>query len=143
MTNVYSPEFRQRALRMMDDYRRGGDVSEWAAASAVGEKLGVSPHTMRGWSRRARSEVSSDTPASSAESEEIKELRREVRELKRANEILKTASVDSTGQRNSASSLSAGVSKLSVLRGRESTRAATLLRSSWVRSFMLTPLGKY
>lgn len=143
MANVYSPEFRQRALRMMDDYRRGGDVSEWAAASAVGEKLGVSPHTMRGWSRRARSEVSSDTPASSAESEEIKELRREVRELKRANEILKTASVDSTGQRNSASSLSAGVSKLSVLRGREFNRAATLLRSSWVRSFMLTPLGKY
>lgn len=45
MANVYSPEFRQRALRMMDDYRRGGDVSEWAAASAVGEKLGVSPHT--------------------------------------------------------------------------------------------------
>lgn len=92
MARSYSPEFVERALRMMDDYRRGREVSEWAAASAVGEKLGVSAHTMRGWSRRARSQAGSDAPAPSVESEEIKELRREVRELRRANEILKTAS---------------------------------------------------
>lgn len=36
MARSYSPEFVERALRMMDDYRRDGDVSEWAAASAVG-----------------------------------------------------------------------------------------------------------
>ncbi|SFO65895.1 hypothetical protein SAMN05216207_11601, partial [Pseudonocardia ammonioxydans] len=49
------------------------------------------------------------------ESEEVKRLRREVAELKRANEILKAASLDSTRQRNSASNLSAGVSKSRVL----------------------------
>ena len=92
MARSYSPEFVERALRMMDDYRRDGDVSQWAAASAVGEKLGVSAHTMRGWSRRARSEADSDTLVPRVESEEIRELRREVRELRRANEILKTAS---------------------------------------------------
>lgn len=43
----YSPKFVEPAVRIVADYRRDGDVSEWAAASAVGEKLGVSPHTAR------------------------------------------------------------------------------------------------
>ena len=78
-----------------------------------------------------------------SEAQRIKDLEAEVRELRRANEILKTASVNSTRQRNNASSLSAGVSKSRVFRGPEFNRAATASRSAWVRSFMLTPLGKY
>ena len=55
----------------------------------------------------------------------------------------KYAEVNSTRQRNSAWSLSAGVSKSRVFRGLEFSRVATTSRSAWVRSLMLTPLGKY
>jgi transposase len=66
----------------------------------------------------------------SEESAELRRLRAENRELRRANEILKAAAVESTGQRNSAASLSAGVSKSRVLRGRVFSFAAIAFRSS-------------
>ena len=72
----------------------------------------------------------------------LRELEREVNELRRAHGVLKSAAVNSTGQRNSAARLSAGVSKSRVLRGREFIRAAMTSRSSWLRPAMLTPLGR-
>lgn len=73
----------------------------------------------------------------------VARLEAENRRLAEENAFLKKAAVNSTRQRNNASSLSAGVSKSRVFRGLEFNRAATASRSAWVRSFMLTPLGKY
>lgn len=92
MANTYSPQFKERALRMMDDHRRVEETSVWGAATATGEKLGISPHTLRGWSRQARRDAGVEEGPTSADLEELKRLRREVKELKRANEILKSAS---------------------------------------------------
>lgn len=92
MANTYTPQFKERALRMMDDHRRVEETSVWGAATATGEKLGISPHTLRGWSRQARRDAGVEEGPTSADLEELKRLRREVKELKRANEILKTAS---------------------------------------------------
>lgn len=88
----YSPEFKQRALRMMEDHRRIEESSRWSAAAAVGEKLGVSPHTLNNWAKQARRDAGEESGATSQELAELTRLRREVRELKRANEILKSAS---------------------------------------------------
>jgi transposase len=67
--------------------------TEWAAITAVAEKLGIgTAETLRTWVRRAEADAG-ERPASSGESEELKRLRRENAELRRANEILKAASV--------------------------------------------------
>ncbi|WP_082784722.1 transposase [Brevibacterium ravenspurgense] len=58
----------------------------------VGTKLGISPHTMRGWLKQARRDAGTEAGATTDELEERRRLRRENRELRRANEILKTAS---------------------------------------------------
>lgn len=92
MANTYSPQFKERALRMMDDHRRVEKTSVWGAATATAEKLGISPHTLRGWSKQARRDAGVEEGPTSADLDELKRLRREVKELKRANEILKTAS---------------------------------------------------
>lgn len=92
MAKSYTPQFKERALRVMQDHRRIEETSEWTAATAVEEKLGVSPHTLRGWSKQARRDAGVEEGPTSADLEELKRLRREVKELKRANEILKTAS---------------------------------------------------
>ena len=92
MAKKYSPEFKERAQRMMADHQRVHDTSGWGSATAVGEKLGVSPHTLRTWDKQARRDAHLEDGPTSAELDELKRLRRENKELKRANEILKTAS---------------------------------------------------
>jgi transposase len=68
--------------------------SEWAAMGAVAQKLGIgSTETLRHWVRRAEIDAGARAGTSSGESAEIRRLRREVAELRRANEILKAASV--------------------------------------------------
>lgn len=88
----YPAEFRDRALRMMKDHRRIEDSSIWGAAQAVGEKLGVSAHTLNNWFKQARRDTGEAAGLSTDEIEELRRLRRENKELKRANEILKSAS---------------------------------------------------
>ena len=88
----YPPELRERAVRMVaevkDDY-----PSEWAAITAVASKLGIgSTETLRKWVRRAEVDAGDRPGISSAERAEIRELKKEVAELRRANEILKAAS---------------------------------------------------
>jgi len=79
-----------------DDYD-----SPWAAMNAVAEKLGVGTgETVRKWVRQAEVDGGVRPGTTTEESEELRRLRRENAELKRANEILKAASLDSTGQRN-------------------------------------------
>ncbi|MDN3360192.1 IS3 family transposase [Actinomadura sp. DC4] len=86
----YSPELRRRAVRMVGEVRPQYPT-EWAAITAVAEKLGIgTAETLRTWVRRAEAD---DRPAgNSSESEEVKRLKRENAELRRANEILKAAS---------------------------------------------------
>ena len=87
----YSPEFRERAVRLAmehrDDYR-----SEAAALTAIAGKLGCSPDSLRVWVRQAQRDGGERPGQTTAEKARIKELEREVRELRQANEILKKAS---------------------------------------------------
>ena len=88
----YPPELRERAVRMVAEIK-GDYPSEWAAIAAVASKLGIgSTETVRKWVRRAQVDAGDRPGVTSEERAEIKELKREVAELRRANEILKSAS---------------------------------------------------
>src|SRR6266540_3323936 len=88
----YPPELRERAVRMVAEVQ-GDYPSEWAAIAAVGSKLGIgSSETLRKWVRRAEVDAGERPGLTSEERVEIKQLKREVAELRRANEILKAAS---------------------------------------------------
>ena len=92
MAKRYPAEQRKRATRMaldrLDEY-----PSAWAAAQALGPKLGVGSETLRKWILQAQVDAGDRPGPSSEELEEIRRLRAEVRELKEANEILKAASI--------------------------------------------------
>ena len=87
----YSPEFRERAVRLVEEQQKEGK-SEWAAMQSISQKLGCTPESLRRWLRRSQRDAGQRPGPTTAETEELKELRREVKELRRANEILKTAS---------------------------------------------------
>jgi transposase len=87
----YPQELKDRAVRLVvesrDDYE-----SEWAAIESVARKLGIgSTETLRKWVRRAEIDAGQRPGVTTHDSDEIKRLRAEVRELRRANEILKAA----------------------------------------------------
>ncbi len=88
----YPPELRERAVRMFVEIR-GQHESEWAAMRVVADLLGVgTPETVRKWVRLDQVDAGVRAGVSSEESEELRRLRRENAELKRANGILKAAS---------------------------------------------------
>jgi len=88
----YPAELRERAVRMVAEVR-GQHDSEWAAMGAVASMLGIrTPETVRKWVRRAEVDAGSRPGVTSQEAAEIKRLKRENFELRRANEILKAAS---------------------------------------------------
>ena len=88
----YPPELRERAVRMVAEVTPNYD-SQWAAIGAVAQKLGVgSAETVRKWVRQAQVDAGSRPGVTTEESAELRRLRAEVRELRRANEILKAAS---------------------------------------------------
>ena len=91
MPRQFAPEFRQRALRMLEESMPGYET-EYAAIRHVGAKLGVGPETLRKWRRRAEVDSGARPGVSTEELSEVKRLRRENAELRRANEILRTAS---------------------------------------------------
>lgn len=91
MPRQFAPEFRQRALRMLEESMPEHET-EYAAIRHVGAKLGVGPETLRKWRRRAEVDSGQRPGLTSEEHAEIKRLRRENAELRRANEILRTAS---------------------------------------------------
>ena len=86
----YSPEVRERAVRMVFDYAPE-HPSQWAAIRSVGEKLGIRTESLRRWVRQAERDTGTRPGLTTTEREELKRLQREVVELKRANEILKKA----------------------------------------------------
>src|SRR6266481_7197335 len=90
-SGVYPAELRLRAVRMVAEVRPNYE-SEFAAITAVAGKLGIgTPETLRKWVRRAQIDAGQRPGVSSDEAAEIKRLRRENAELRRANEILKAA----------------------------------------------------
>ncbi len=87
----YSPELRERAIRITRE-ARGAHSSEWAAITSLAAKLGIKNETLRRWIRQAQIDEGSRPGISTEEAARIKELERENKELRRANEILKLAS---------------------------------------------------
>ncbi len=87
----YPPELRERAIRMVREHR-SEHPSEWAALPAIAGKLGMTAETLRLWVRRDEVDHGKRSGVTSAERERLRELERENRELRRANEILKAAS---------------------------------------------------
>ncbi len=90
-SNRYSPEVRQRAVRMVLEH--GGDhASQWAAIGSIAAKIGCTAETLRNWARQAERDAGLRPGATTEERERIRTLERENRELRQANEILRKAS---------------------------------------------------
>ena len=89
----YPAELRERAVLMVAEVR-AEYLSEWAAIVAVAKRLGIgSAETLRKWVRQAGIDAGGRPGVTGQESADLRKLRAEVRELRRANEILKAASV--------------------------------------------------
>ena len=87
----YSPEVRERAVRMVFEHQREYP-SQWQAVVSIASKIGCTAETLRKWVRRAEIDSGRRAGVTSDERNRIKELERENRELRRANEILRKAS---------------------------------------------------
>ena len=90
-TKRYSPEVRERAVRLVFEHE-GQHESQWAAIASIAAKIGCTAETLRKWVRQAERDQGRRAGVTSTERERLKELERENRELKRANEILRKAS---------------------------------------------------
>jgi transposase len=88
----YPPEVRDRAVRLVLDHQHEY-ASQWAAITSIASKFGMTPETLRKWVRRVEVDAGERPGLTTDERQRLKELERENRELRRANEILKTASV--------------------------------------------------
>jgi len=87
----YSPEVRERAVRMVFEHE-GDHASQWAAIGSIAAKIGCNAETLRGWVRQAERDQGKRAGPTSDDRERIKALEREVRELRQANEILRKVS---------------------------------------------------
>ena len=86
----YPPEVRERAVRMVFEHQ-GEYPSQWKAIESISEKLSINHETLRQWVRRAETDAGQRPGLTTDERARIKQLERENRELRRANEILKAA----------------------------------------------------
>jgi len=87
----FPAEMRERAVRLVFE-QQDKHESQWAAIVSIAEKMGCTAETLRKWVRRAERDTGQHPGVTTSERERMKELEREVRELKRANEILRKAS---------------------------------------------------
>ncbi len=87
----YSPEVRERAVRLVFEHQ-GEHSSQWAAITSIASKFGMTPQTLCSWVRQVERDDGRRPGLTSEERQRLRELEREVKELRRANEILKSAS---------------------------------------------------
>src|SRR6476659_6542441 len=90
-SNKFSPEVRERTVRMVQEHK-GDYPSLWAAVESIAPKIGCVPQTLLEWVKRQEVDCGVRDGVTTAEAQRVKELEREVKELRRANEILKLAS---------------------------------------------------
>jgi transposase-like protein len=90
-SNKFSPEVRERAVRLVQEHR-GEYPSLWLAVESIAPKIGCVPQTLLTWVKRAEVDSGVREGVTTSEAQRVKELEREVKELRRANEILKVAS---------------------------------------------------
>ncbi len=90
-SNRYSPEVRERAVRMVFEHEHEY-TSEWAAIESIAAKIGCAAETLRKWVRQQERDEGRRAGVTTDERARLKELERENRELRRANEILRKAS---------------------------------------------------
>ena len=87
----HSAEVRERAVRLVFE-QQGQHESQWAAMTSIASKMGCTPETLRKWVRQVERDSGKRAGLTTTERERLKDLERENRELKRANEILRKAS---------------------------------------------------
>jgi transposase len=87
----YPPEIRERAVRLVFEHEQDYP-SQWAAIRSIAEKSGMTAETLRTWVRQAERDSGGRPGLTTDERERLRNLEREVKELRRANEILKAAS---------------------------------------------------
>ena len=90
-SNKFSPEVRERAVRMVQEHR-SDYPSLWSAIESIAPKIGCVPQTLNEWVKRVEVDAGVRDGVTTAEAQRVKELERENKELRRANEILKLAS---------------------------------------------------
>ena len=90
-SNKFSPEVRERAVRMVQEHR-GEYSSLWAAIESIAPKIGCVPQTLNEWVKRGEIDAGARPGVTTPDIQRLKELERENKELRRANEILKLAS---------------------------------------------------
>jgi transposase len=90
-SNKFSPEVRERAVRMVQEHR-GEYPSLWATIESIAPKIGCVPQTLNEWVKRDEIDAGARAGVTTLDMQRLKELERENKELRRANEILKTAS---------------------------------------------------
>jgi transposase-like protein len=90
-TNKYTPEVRERAVRMVLD-NAGQHESRWSAILSISSKIGCAPQTLNEWVKKAEVDRGDRAGVTTETAERMKALERENRELKQANEILRKAS---------------------------------------------------
>jgi transposase len=87
----YSPEVKQRAVRMLFEHE-GEYESRWSALESIAEKIGCTAETLRSWVKQEEIDTGRRDGLTTSDRERLKALEKENKELRRANEILKTAS---------------------------------------------------
>jgi transposase len=90
-TSKFTPELRERAVRMVLEHR-ADHSSQWATIESIAPKIGCTPQTLLKWIQRAEIDQGTRDGVTTVERERDTALEREVKELRRANEILKLAS---------------------------------------------------
>ena len=90
-TKRFSPEVRERAVRLVFDQEQQHS-SQWACIEAIAPKIGCTPQTLRTWVKQAEIDQGRVDGVTTSDRQRMKEMERELKELRRANEILRKAS---------------------------------------------------
>jgi transposase len=89
----YPPELRERAIRLSRELTAEQGGQSFGVVAKVSRQLGIGPETLRKWLRQADIDAGTKPGTSTDEAKRIADLEREVKDLRRANDILKAASV--------------------------------------------------